>query len=229
MAGELEHIRPTDPSYGNLASRTRNINFVDANGVLRSITHVYWSPTNDPNDRKLIWQRDHGPITGRYISLNNTKRILFKWVCPSGITSITTAATWVTQKHNVSYGFSVLELANNNTELRVVGYNKTEGNFTRVIDETFTIEQDIYSRKVEVTNVNITVTPGNVYWIYLSDTQDQELSQSIIDTTANSDYIEYNDAMWKLLREYDQYNTITDFEIKQNVNKIKASVNGVDV
>ncbi len=56
MAGELEHIRPTDPTYGNLASRTKGITWCDANGVAHTITAVYWSPTNNVNDRKLIWQ-----------------------------------------------------------------------------------------------------------------------------------------------------------------------------
>ena len=60
MSGELEHIRPSNPSNGwYVAARTRGICWCDANGVSHSISHVYWSPTNNVNDRKLIWQRDH--------------------------------------------------------------------------------------------------------------------------------------------------------------------------
>ena len=57
MAGELTHIIPTHPSDPNYrASKTRGITWCDANGVAHTITAVYWSPTNNVNDRKLIWQ-----------------------------------------------------------------------------------------------------------------------------------------------------------------------------
>lgn len=56
MAGELEHIRPTHPSQTNIATRTKGIIWCDSNGVAHTITAVYWSPTNNVNDRKLIWQ-----------------------------------------------------------------------------------------------------------------------------------------------------------------------------
>lgn len=59
MAGELEHIRPTHPSLGNLSSRTRQIIYNEPNGTSHSIKAVYWSPTNNINDIKLIWLRDH--------------------------------------------------------------------------------------------------------------------------------------------------------------------------
>ena len=57
MAGELTHIIPThpsDPAYK--ASQTRQIVYVDPNGTQHNIIAVYWSPTNNVNDRKLIWQ-----------------------------------------------------------------------------------------------------------------------------------------------------------------------------
>lgn len=56
MAGELEHIRPTHPSLGYLSSRTRQIIYNEPNGTSHIIKAVYWSPTNNINDRKLIWQ-----------------------------------------------------------------------------------------------------------------------------------------------------------------------------
>lgn len=63
MAGELEHIRPTHPSQTNLAARTRNIIWCDAAGNAHSIKAVYWSPSNNANDLKLIWLRDHAQRT----------------------------------------------------------------------------------------------------------------------------------------------------------------------
>lgn len=57
MAGELTHIIPTHPSDPQFkASRTKGITWCDSNGVAHTITAVYWSPTNNVNDRKLIWQ-----------------------------------------------------------------------------------------------------------------------------------------------------------------------------
>lgn len=57
MAGELTHIIPTHPSDPNYrASKTKGIAWCDANGVAHTIIAVYWSPTNNVNDRKLIWQ-----------------------------------------------------------------------------------------------------------------------------------------------------------------------------
>lgn len=57
MAGELTHIIPTHPSDPQYkASRTTGITWCDFNGNAHTIKAVYWSPTNNANDRKLIWQ-----------------------------------------------------------------------------------------------------------------------------------------------------------------------------
>ncbi len=67
MAGELTHIIPTHPSDPNYrASKTTGIIWCDANGVAHTITAVYWSPTNNVNDRKLIWQLSN------YVPYDNT-------------------------------------------------------------------------------------------------------------------------------------------------------------
>ena len=59
MAGELNHIIPTHPSDSYWkASRTRQIMYYEPNGTGHSIKAVYWSPTSNPNDVKLIWLRD---------------------------------------------------------------------------------------------------------------------------------------------------------------------------
>ena len=59
MAGEWNHIIPTHPSDTSYRARqTRQILYVDPNGIQHSIKAVYWSPTSNSNDVKLIWLRD---------------------------------------------------------------------------------------------------------------------------------------------------------------------------
>ena len=59
MAGEWNHIIPTHPSDTTYRARqTRQILYVDPNGIQHSIKAVYWSPTSNSNDVKLIWLRD---------------------------------------------------------------------------------------------------------------------------------------------------------------------------
>ena len=59
MAGEWNHIIPTHPSDPTYRARqTRQILYVDPDGIQHSIKAVYWSPTSNSNDVKLIWLRD---------------------------------------------------------------------------------------------------------------------------------------------------------------------------
>ena len=59
MSGEWNHIIPTHPSDTAYRTRqTRQILYVDPNGTQHSIKAVYWSPTSNSNDVKLIWLRD---------------------------------------------------------------------------------------------------------------------------------------------------------------------------
>lgn len=56
MAGEWNHIIPTNPSDPTYRARqTRQILYVDPDGIQHSIKAVYWSPTSNSNDVKLIW------------------------------------------------------------------------------------------------------------------------------------------------------------------------------
>lgn len=59
MAGEWNHIIPTNPSdTAYRARQTKQILYVDPDGIQHSIKAVYWSPTSNSNDVKLIWLRD---------------------------------------------------------------------------------------------------------------------------------------------------------------------------
>lgn len=56
MAGEWNHIIPTHPSdTAYRARQTKQILYVDPDGIQHSIKAVYWSPTSNSNDVKLIW------------------------------------------------------------------------------------------------------------------------------------------------------------------------------
>ena len=167
MAGELEHIRPTDPTYGNLASRTRNINFVDANGVLRSITHVYWSPTNDPNDRKLIWQRDHTPVVVSYTTMKEEGSTLdrafaFKYTATSS--PITKIDIWSYAQITNLYNMHVYILDEN--------FNKVFSSSSMSVSHIVgTLNVDGTTQNVnqyEFTNLNVSLTSGKTYYIFAS-------------------------------------------------------------
>ncbi len=102
MAGELEHIRPTDPTYGNLAARTSGICWCDVNGVQHNITAVYWSPTNNVNDRKLIWQLNndvpYDDTCTAIITLNQDKTAWIVTIEKDGeivTSSLSQITTWI--------------------------------------------------------------------------------------------------------------------------------------
>ena len=166
MAGELEHIRPTDPTYGNLASRTRNINFVDANGVLHSITHVYWSPTNDSNDRKLIWQRDHSPTqedftTIKYNNQTTVKPILVKFTANTN--TINTVEVWTIDSHSLNNPCVILHDTSINCIIRksLVINNISLDTDQLSVDGTIT-----NVHHWTISNINVSINSGTTYYIY---------------------------------------------------------------
>lgn len=217
MAGELEHIRPTDPTYGNLASRTRNINFVDANGVLRSITHVYWSPTNDPNDRKLIWQRDHTPVADNFIELSDNQ-ILFKWVATSS--TITSVKHWC--KVLGLYHVNLLTIFNSDGTLLTCQENAD----ISLSDSTLLVNGQTVSVKVaELKNLNISVTQGATYYIGLTRYNNHCNLKPYAYSDISGDYWTVSlDLDWQLKQNMQtgNYQSYSD-------HKIKAEVNGVQV
>lgn len=218
MAGELEHIRPSNPSDGwYVAARTRNINWVDANGVSRSISHVYWSPTNNVNDRKLIWQRDHSPTQTEYIELNNNQ-ILFKWVATSN--NITSVCHWCKSYDN--YGQNLLSIFNNDGTLLMYQDN---ADISLTNDTLYVNGQTISVKKAEITNLNISVTQGNTYYIGLTKINNQSYLKPYAYKDIQGEYWTVSlDMSWQLKQNMQQgnYTTHSDY-------KIKAEVNGVQV
>ncbi len=222
MAGELEHIRPTDPAYGNLASRTRNINFVDANGVLRSITHVYWSPTNDPNDRKLIWQRDHSPVGEEYSDVFNvSQKILLKYHASSS--SITSLKLWSNNDHN--HYNEVIKILNASTGDTIYEIHQSVepsyGTDTLNVNGTSKTVYTFYKD-----NLNISVEEGTDYYIYFgtSYTTDNYWIP-LVYSNGTGDYAEFIGEDYHLQGNDNILSMITGY----NNYKLKAEVNGVQV
>lgn len=224
MAGELEHIRPTDPSYGNLASRTRNINFVDANGVLRSITHVYWSPTNNTNDVKLIWQRDHTPGPSvTYETFYNTNDILFFEYKPDSNTTINNIAIWGDANgEDWSSKKIVIWDVTDSSNYNLVYNQDTSFTKTREI-----LNVDGTDRNVDVfsqSGLNISVEKGHVYYITLAY-YNGAYFRPIAFTGKIGNY-------WLLSAEFSwaiANSQIPTYRVEYTNHKIKAEVNGEQV
>lgn len=165
MAGELEHIRPTDPTYGNLASRTRNINFTDANGVVHSITHVYWSPTNDPNDIKLIWQRDHSSgTTYTTIKLNGNeinKAVAVKYTATS---NPITKFEILTRNQGTLNNPNIFIYNDTMNSVQKVSYDVNNAQFTN--EEINLDGTTVQAKLLTINNLNIQLNSGTTYYIY---------------------------------------------------------------
>ena len=230
MAGELEHIRPSNPSNGwYVAARTRNINWVDANGISRSISHVYWSPTNNVNDRKLIWQRDHSPVAEKYTNLNNSYPVLFEWTCPAGTTSITSLTVYVDNAHSGSLNKACTIWIKNNDILQAVGKVENNGTWS-LTNETLNVDNvDTTCRKVAITNIqNINVTPGITYYIYLNCNYYQTHNHNIAYPNTSKNAVNFtNSEHWKLFSETATLNS-NEFS-ETTMNNLKAEVNGVQI
>lgn len=240
MAGELEHIRPTDPAYGNLASRTRNINFVDANGVLRSITHVYWSPTNDPNDRKLIWQRDHTPVVIKYKNiLNSNIWVMFKWTATQ--TTLNSIKIWaVNEGSGKNYINGNLYIYKKRQDGLGEYFTHTSsdiqnGDISIGTDTLNVNNADISVKTITITNIqncggmsNFTI--GDEYYIFINPIYNGNLWVPIFYVEGESEYLtdDNNNEMWKLGQN--QYLLHNDgFFEGYGTDKPKIEVNGVQI
>lgn len=106
MAGELTHIIPTHPSDPAYKTRqTRQIVYVDPNGTQHNIIAVYWSPTNNVNDRKLIWQLSndvpYDNTCTATITLNQNKTAWIVTIEKAGedvTSSLSQITTWIYDK-----------------------------------------------------------------------------------------------------------------------------------
>lgn len=226
MAGELEHIRPTDPSYGNLASRTRNINFVDANGVLRSITHVYWSPTNDPNDRKLIWQRDHSPTqedftTIKYNNQPTDKAILVKFTANTNL--IETVELWTRDLESLNNPSFILF----DTSINYISRKSLNSNDFSHVAEQLSVDGNITTvHHWTISNINVSVNSGTTYYIYAGVMYAS--NWHLVPLVSKS----YNTGDYKIVTSDDYTLVQTDqihYETLTNTYLPKYKVNGVQI
>ena len=151
MAGELEHIRPTHPSQTNLAARTKNIIWCDAAGNNHSIKAVYWSPSNNADDLKLIWLRDHAQRT----LLAGDKCVAIEYI-PTVNTTINSIEIYTTSNQG----------DNNNARVKIM---HESGIFIGALNSDngpdAATEYSLQGYKRYVNNVGVSVIGGNRYYI----------------------------------------------------------------
>ena len=226
MAGELEHIRPTHPSQGGPAIRTRNINFVDANGVLRSITHVYWSPTNDPNDRKLIWQRDHSPTpedftTIKYNNQSTDKAILVKFTANTNL--INTVEFWTRDLEELNNPSFILY----DTSINYISSKSLNVNDFSHVPEQLSVDGTITNvHHWTISNINVSVNSGTTYYIYAGVMYAS--NKHLVPLVSKS----YNTGDYKIVTSDDYTLVQTEqihYESATNVYLPKYKVNGVQI
>lgn len=242
MAGELEHIRPTDPSYGNPASRTRNINFVDANGVARSITHVYWSPTNNSNDVKLIWQRDHTPVVVKYKNiLNSNVWTMFKWTATH--TYIDTIKMWCMNQGDLTdiYGQIYIYERYDNGQGNIFGKFKskissdlTTGDVSIGTDTLNVNNADVSVSTLTLSNINSkgglnNLTIGNEYYIFVNNVSWGNRWVPLFYETGVSTVWTQTYNLWQLGQDQRMAHNEDFFTSQDYTDKPKIEINGVQV
>lgn len=157
MAGELEHIRPTHPSQPYPAARTRNIIWCDAAGNAHSIKAVYWSPSNNANDLKLIWLRDHTQKT--LINDDTTGQYLMIKYTPAA--DIQVSSIGILTDPNGSGNGANFIILNDGGLLIYTSYNQSH---------EATNNTEIYSytgiKRTRTINTPVTLYKGKTYWIH---------------------------------------------------------------
>ena len=123
-AGDLENIRPTSPDQGIAAARTRNIWLCDTSGSLHSVKAVYWSPTNNAEDLKLIWLRDHNTNKKLVIDQSWQENKIRKFTAPSDL-AIKAIRTLTNTTNDGGYG-KCAYIIDVETGL-TIGWTDTEG------------------------------------------------------------------------------------------------------
>lgn len=226
MAGELEHIRPTSPGEGYPASRTRNINFVDSNGVLHSISHVYWSPTNNSNDVKLIWQRDHSPTqedftTIKYNNQPTDKAILIKFTANTNL--IETVEFWTNDLNELNNPCIVLY----DNSINYVNRKSLNVNDFSHVAEQLSVDGTITNvHHWTISNINVSVNSGTTYYIYVGIMYAS--NRHLVPLVSKS----YNTGDYKIVTSDDYTLVQTDqihYETMTNTYLPKYKVNGVQI
>lgn len=221
-AGDLENIRPVDTS-GNVASLTRNINFVDNVGVIHPVSEVYWSDAQ--GQTHLVWKRDHepGPVGDTYTNLNNNQWIMFEWTCPEGVTAITSCEIWyATEPPNWNKYFNVY-----NSSRECIHHQENSGN---VSTETLNVDgtdKTVYKFSITLSS-SFTVVPGTKYYIgFWGGLYGGTPTKNIAYTNKTGTYWLFTGTDEHL----GNHNTLAANEIQVvgGGNKIKATINGAEI
>ena len=150
MAGEWNHLIPTHPSDSYWrASQTRQVIYVEPDGTQHSIAAVWWSPTTNPNDAKLIWLRD------RKVLVAGDKLVAIEYV-PSVDTTVQTIEIFTTSNQGNSNLARVKIL--HESGLYIAAFNSDNG-------PDAATEYGLTGYKRYVNNQNVLLKAGNKYYI----------------------------------------------------------------
>jgi hypothetical protein len=213
-AGDLENIIPAPT-----AKLTRNINFSDVNGVLRSVKEVYYSDNNAQSH--LVWKRDHSPGGDEYSDVfNGSQKILLKYHATAS--SITSLKLWSNSDHN--HYNEVIKILNASTGDTI--YEMHQGVGPSYDTDTLTVNgtsKTVYTFYKD--NLNISVSKGTDYYIYFGTAYTSNYWVPLVYSNTTGDYAEFIGEDYHLQNSNNILSMLTSY----NNHKIKAEVNGVQV
>lgn len=215
-AGDLENIIPA-PN----AKLTRNINFSDVNGVLRSVKEVYYSDNNA--QFHLVWKRDHAPTQNEYITNNiSTSQgtgVYIPYV--SKTNTITSLKIWTINNFPGDHNkiIDIRDASWNSINHITFSYsNETE---TLVVDGN-TTTVNVYT----VDNLSISVTAGETYYIYIGPCYATH-APPIFYKTENGTYWYFTGDEWRINNNQSIANYVIEHTGTGNLPKLE--VNGEQV
>lgn len=165
-AGDLENILMTAPDSTMHSSRVRNIYWRDHNNVNRSVKFVYWCP--DGVTAKLVWQRDHTPVSTSYTTLKENGSTLdrayaFKYTATSS--PITQIDIWSYFQYTNIYNMHVYVFDSNFNKIFSSKNSMSVSYIVSTLDVDGTVQN---VNQFRFTNLNISLTSGSTYYIYAS-------------------------------------------------------------
>ena len=237
-AGDLENILLTAPDSTMHSSRVRNITWRDNNNVNRSVKYVYWCP--DGVTARLIWQRDHTPVTVKYKNiLNSNIWVMFKWTATQ--TYLDSIKIWAVNEgsgQNSINGNLYIYRKRQDGLGEYFTHTSTDipnGDISIGTDTLNVNNADITVKTLTITNIqncggmsNFTV--GDEYYIFINPIYNGNLWVPIFYVEGQSEYLtdDTNNDMWKSGNNSYLLHNDSFFE-GYGTDKPKIEVNGVQI
>ena len=215
-AGDLENIIP----HPN-ATRTVNINFCDANGIMRSVKEVHYA--DEMGIDHLIWLRDHAPGGDDYTQPSSVINypIFAKYVATSSSISKIKIWTSATPSQFDDSNRFVLVL---DSQLARVSYSEQFAvSIDRDVISVDGTDTNVYTLEF-ILNSPISVTSGETYYVMLSNRYSYTYKPYFFKNTAGV-FLTYTGYDWAISQLTDFTNDVSS----HTTNLVKMEVNGVQV